>query len=186
MRQAKKEIKEKGLIIDVLNTCPVGRLGTVGGDGYPRVKPLNFAYHHDKIYFHTALEGEKIEDIKRDNRVCFEVDLPIALVKSRESPCRAHYLYRSVIIKGRAHAVEDTSEKLFALKRLMAKYQPEGGYGEFPEDKFRITGVVRIDIEQMVGKEDLGKEQQLKDAALKALEEKALLPIVLERTRGYP
>ena len=180
MRQAKKEIKDQGVIIGLLKTCQVGRLGTVGRDGYPMVKPLNFAYEHGKIYFHSAQEGEKIDDIKRDSRVCFETDLPIALVKSTGSPCRAAYLYQSVIIKGRAYPVEDPSERLHGLELLMRKYQPEGGYGEFPEEKLKLTCVVRIDIEKMTGKEDLGKEQ-LKEAALKALEEKAALPIVLER-----
>jgi nitroimidazol reductase NimA-like FMN-containing flavoprotein (pyridoxamine 5'-phosphate oxidase superfamily) len=181
MRQAKKEIRQRDVIVEVLNACHVGRLGTAGKDGYPMVKPLNFAYHDAKIYFHTAKDGEKIEDIKRDDRVCFEADLPIALVKSRESPCRAEYLYRSVIIRGRARIVEDGPEKLLALKLLMGKYQPEGGYGEFAVEKLNNTGVVRIDIEEMTGKEDLGKEH-LRDAALKALENKVSLPIVLERT----
>ncbi len=179
MRQSKKEIKDKAVIIGLLNTCHVGRLGTIGKDGYPMAKPLNFAYHEGKIYFHTAKEGEKIEDIKRDNRVCFEVDLPIAYVKGNENPCRAEYLYRSVIIKGRAYIVEDRNECIFALKCLMKKYQPEGDYGEFLEEKLGITGVVRIDIEELVGKEDLGKDK-LKEAALKALADKVQLPIVIE------
>ncbi|MBI5213866.1 MAG: pyridoxamine 5'-phosphate oxidase family protein, partial [Nitrospirae bacterium] len=173
MRQSKKEIKDKAVIIDLLSTCHVGRLGTLGKDGCPMVKPLNFVYCDEnnppippllkgrkggfgKIYFHTAKEGEKIEDIKRDNRVCFEVDMPIAYVKGNENPCRAEYLYRSVIIKGRAYIVEDRNECIFALRCLMKKYQPEGGYGDFPEEKLQITGIVRIDIEEMVGKEDLG------------------------------
>ncbi len=180
MRRANKEIHTRDVVIDLLNTCHVGRLGTIGRDGYPMVKPLNFAYQDNRIYFHTAREGEKIEDLKRDNRVCFEVDLPIALVKSKGSPCRAEYLYRSVIIKGRAHIVEQESERLEGLTLLMQKYQPEGGYGDVPPEKLGITGVVRIDIEEMIGKEDLGKEQ-MREAALKALENKAQLPIVLKR-----
>ncbi|MCL4458128.1 MAG: pyridoxamine 5'-phosphate oxidase family protein [Nitrospirae bacterium] len=181
MRRSKKEIKDKTIIVELLNTCHVGRLGTIGKDGYPMVKPLNFAYHDGKIYFHTAKEGEKIEDIKRDNRVCFEVDLPIAYVKGTMSdPCKAEYLYRSVIIKGRAYAVEDINERISGLKCLMQKYQPEGGYGDFLEEKLNITGVVGIDIEEMVGKEDLGKDE-LKVKALKALEDKVQLPIVIER-----
>ena len=167
------------MIIDLLSTCHVGRLGTLGKDGCPMVKPLNFAYHEGKIYFHTAKEGEKIDDIKRDNRVCFEMDVPIAYVKGNENPCKAEYLYRSVIIKGRAYIVEDREEKLFALKCLMEKYQPERGYGNFLEEKLQITGIVRIDIEEMVGKEDLGKDK-LKAVALKALEDKIQLPIVIE------
>ena len=193
MRRWGKEIKDKSVIIDVLNRCHVGRLGTIGKDKYPMVKPLNFAYNppsppfskggqrgFGKIYFHTAKEGEKIEDIKRDNHVCFEVDLPIAYVKGNENPCRAEYLYRSVIIKGRAYIVEDREEKLFGLRCLMHKYQPEGDYGDFPEEKLQITGIVRIDIEEMVGKEDLGKDEQ-KDAVLKALEDKVQLPVVLKQ-----
>ncbi len=180
MRKSKKEIKDKIVIVELLNTCHIGRLGTIGKDGYPMVKPLNFAYHDGKIYFHTAKEGEKIEDIKRDKRVCFEVDLPIAYVKGNENPCRAEYLYRSVIIKGRAYIVEDRDEQIFALRCLMKKYQPEGGYGDFLEEKLQITGIVRIDIEEMVGKEDLGKDK-LQEAVLKALEDKVQLPMVLNR-----
>lgn len=180
MRRSKKEIKDKNVIEELLRTCAVGRLGTTGRDGYPMVKPLNFVYHDAKIYFHTAREGEKIEDIKRDSRVCFETDLPIALVKSTTSPCRAEYLYRSVIIKGRASIVENDDERLFGLRLLMRKYQPEGGYGDFPAEKLAITGVVKIDIEEMIGKEDLG-EGTVRDAVLKALEGKAALPIVQVR-----
>ena len=76
--------------------------------------------------------------------------------------------------------VEDRDERIFALRCLMKKYQPEGGYGDFPEEKLQITGIVRIDIEEMVGKEDLGKDK-LREAVLKALEEKVQLPIVIER-----
>ena len=180
MRQSKKEIKDQTVIEDLLTTCAVGRLGTIGQDGYPMVKPLNFAYLDKKIYFHSAREGEKIDDIKRDSRVCFEIDLPIAFVKSTGSPCKAEYLYRSVIAKGRAHLVEEPSERLLALKGLMEKYQPEGGYEDFPEEKVNRTGIVRIDLEEMIGKEDLGREG-LKDAVLKALEENLQLPITLEQ-----
>ena len=61
----------------------------------------------------------------------------------------------------------------------MQKYQPEGGYGDYLEEKLRITGIIKIDIEEMIGKEDLGKEKQ-REAVLKALEDKVQLPIVLE------
>jgi nitroimidazol reductase NimA-like FMN-containing flavoprotein (pyridoxamine 5'-phosphate oxidase superfamily) len=179
MRKIRKEIKDKDVIIGLLETCHVGRLGTIGGDGYPMIKPLNFAYHEGSIYFHTAREGEKVEDIRRDNRVCFEVDLPMAYVRGGENPCGAEYLYRSVIIRGRAHIIEDRDEKIFGLKCLMEKYQPAGGYDEFREDKVQITGVVRIDIEEMSGKEDIGKGR-IRERLLKALGRREPMPIVIE------
>lgn len=179
MRKGKKEIKDKAVIIDVLSRCPVGRLGTIGADGWPMVKPLNFVYFDGRIYFHTAKEGEKIDDIRRDNRVCFEVDLPLAYVKGDENPCRAEYLYRSVIIKGKAAMVESPEERIAALSALMKKFQPEGGYGDFQEGKLGFTGVVRIEIEEMTGKEDLGKGA-LREKALQALESGVPLPVTLE------
>jgi nitroimidazol reductase NimA-like FMN-containing flavoprotein (pyridoxamine 5'-phosphate oxidase superfamily) len=178
MRKANKEIKDVSVIEQLLKTCQVGRLGTNGRDGYPMVKPLNFSYDDRKIYFHTALAGEKIDDIKRDNRVCFEVGLPIAFVRAVNEPCEAEYLYRSVIIKGRASLVEDHGERTLAFKSLMDKYQPEGGYGRYPDEKLAMTGIVRIDIEEMTGKEDLGKGAH-RERALEALEQGLALPVVL-------
>jgi len=156
MRRTKKEIQTRAVVDILLNTCPVGRLGTIGNDGYPRIKPLNFVYLNGKIYFHSAKEGEKIDDILRDSRVILEIDEPIGYVKSGNNPCSAKYLYRSLMIKGRAAIVDDNEERLLALRSLMEKYQPEGGYGEFLPEKLNITVVVRIDIEEITGKEDVG------------------------------
>jgi nitroimidazol reductase NimA-like FMN-containing flavoprotein (pyridoxamine 5'-phosphate oxidase superfamily) len=144
------------------------------------VKPLNFACLDGHIYFHCALEGEKLDHIRRDNRVCFEVDLPLAYVKGTgENPCRAEYLYRSVIARGRAGIVEGRAERLRALDSLMRKYQPEGGHGPYPEEKLALTCIVRIDIEDMSGKEELGKDEA-REQLLRALKEKRALPIVIE------
>ena len=179
MRKYHKEIRDAGVVTELLKTCHVGRLGTIGRDGYPMVKPLNFAYAEGRIYFHTAREGEKIDDIRRDCRVCFEVDLPIAFVRGDNNPCRAEYLYRSVIIRGTARIVDSREEQIFGLRCLMEKYQPGAGYGEFSDEKLGITGVVRIDIEEMTGKEDLGKGI-VREQALKALEAGSSLPIVID------
>jgi nitroimidazol reductase NimA-like FMN-containing flavoprotein (pyridoxamine 5'-phosphate oxidase superfamily) len=178
VRKANKEIKDNSVIEQLLKTCHVGRLATNSRDGYPVVKPVNFAYQNGQIYFHTALEGEKIEDIARDNRVCFETDLPIAFVRAMNQPCGAEYLYRSVIIKGRASLVEDLEERMRAFRSLMEKYQPEGKYGPYVKEKLGRTGIVRIDVETMTGKEDLGKGEH-RQRALDALEKGTLLPIVL-------
>jgi nitroimidazol reductase NimA-like FMN-containing flavoprotein (pyridoxamine 5'-phosphate oxidase superfamily) len=155
MRRNKKEIKDPQIISELLETAQVGRLGTLDSDGYPMIKPLNFVYADGKIYFHTALSGEKIDDIRRNNHVVFELDLPIAYVKGDNNPCTAKYLYRSVIIKGRATLIEDRTQRISALKRLMEKYQPDGGYEDFPAEKLALTGIVRIDIDEMTGKQDI-------------------------------
>ncbi|MGD9579684.1 MAG: pyridoxamine 5'-phosphate oxidase family protein, partial [Syntrophorhabdus sp.] len=146
MRRAKKEIQTRAVVDNLLNTCPVGRLGTIGNDGYPRIKPLNFVYLNGRIYFHSAKEGEKIDDIIRGNRVMFEIDEPMGYAKSGNNPCSAKYFYWSLMIKGKAAIVDNDEERLLALRSLMEKYQPEGGYGEFLPEKLKITAVIRIDI----------------------------------------
>lgn len=180
MRKPNKELKDQTLLHQLLATCQVGRLGTNGADGYPMIKPLNFAFSDGAIYFHSALAGEKINDINRDDRVCFEIDLPIAYVRARNQPCEAEYLYRSVIIKGRAAIVQDEQERTIAFQALMHKYQPGGGFGGYLPEKLAITGIVRITIEEMVGKEDLGAGV-LREQALDALAKGLPLPITLER-----
>lgn len=153
MRHSEREIRDRRQIIELLDCCHVGRLGTIGADGMPLIKPVNFVFWDNHIYFHTSLKGEKIQDIARDNRVCFEVDMPIAYVPAKGDPCDAGYDYRSIIIKGRAELIADKEEKTAALQRLLAKYQPEGGYGAIPEPKLSITGVVKITVEELSGKE---------------------------------
>ncbi|WP_318258339.1 pyridoxamine 5'-phosphate oxidase family protein [Geobacter anodireducens] len=107
------------------------------------------------------------------------MDLPIAYVQgTTETPCRAEYLYRSVIMRGRARLVEEPAEKVLALDALMRKYQPGGTWGSYPEEKLAITVIVRIDVEEVVGKEELGKGE-LRERALAMLASGAPLPAVL-------
>lgn len=180
MRVARKEIKDTDVIDGLLNSSHVGRLGTAGADGYPMIKPLNFVYFEGAVYFHSALEGEKIDHIRRDGRVCFEVDLPVAYARSEGNPCGTSCLYSSVIIRGRASLVETVEEKTAALRMLVKKYEPERDPVEFPENKLAITAVVRIDIESMTGKEDLGSGR-VREKALRVLNGRPLLPVFIEK-----
>jgi hypothetical protein len=179
MRRQNKKITDIAIIADLLKTCHTGRLGTVGADGWPMVKPLNFAYHEGCIYFHCAHEGEKLDHIRGDDRVCFEVDLPLALIPgTMTNPCRIECFYRSVIVRGRAVVVEEPHERIRALDLLMGKYQPEGGYGPYLEEKLALTCIVRIDIVELSGKEELGKGE-LREKILPFLREKRGLPVVI-------
>ncbi|MHB8846339.1 MAG: pyridoxamine 5'-phosphate oxidase family protein [Nitrospirota bacterium] len=184
MRRHEKEIHDRKVVDNLLGRSTVGRLGTMGLDGYPRIKPLNFAYVDRAVYFHSAREGEKIDDIRRDSKVCFEVDLPIAYVKGGQAdPCSAAYLYQSVIIYGKAALVLDETERRMALLELMRKYQPGGGYGAFPDARLAITAVVRIDIETMTGKENLGKGA-LRERVLAQLQAGLPFPVAVDGEDG--
>ncbi len=179
MRRNDKEIKDRKVINKILDSCTIGYLGTVGLDGSPMVKPVNFVRVDNAIYFHTAKEGEKIEHIRRDDRVCFTVAQRLAYVEAGRKACKAGYLYRSVIVKGLAYLIDNNGEKLTALNALMAKHQPDDTFDPIDSAQLEKTGVVRINIESITGKEDLGKGP-LREKVLKALEDGAGLPLVLD------
>ncbi|HEU0264227.1 MAG TPA: pyridoxamine 5'-phosphate oxidase family protein, partial [Geobacterales bacterium] len=95
MRKKNKEITDQEVIEGLLQRVAVGYLATVGSDGWPVVKPLNFCYNSGRIYFHSAQQGEKLDHIRANNRVSLAVALPIAYVRgSQENPCAAEFLYQ--------------------------------------------------------------------------------------------
>lgn len=156
MRKREREIRDKETIKALLERSLVGRIATVNKKGFPVIKPVNFIYSNGKIYVHSSTRGEKITDIRRDSRVCFELDEPIAYMAAQGSACSAGYYYRSIIVKGKAELVNGRDKKLEILERLMEKYQPEGGFGEIEEGILKKTAVIEIVIEEMTGKEKLG------------------------------
>lgn len=179
MRRSEKRMKDRAEVEALLDGCAVGRLATVGPDGWPMVKPVNFAYARGAIYFHTARQGEKIDHLRADPRVCFEADQPVAYVRARSQACEGNYLFRSVVAKGRAVFVDDLAEKRRALELLMDKYQGVGQWPPLPDEKAAAVGVVRIDVEELVGKESLGSGG-LREKADEALRGGAALPVAFE------
>jgi nitroimidazol reductase NimA-like FMN-containing flavoprotein (pyridoxamine 5'-phosphate oxidase superfamily) len=156
MRRQEREIRNRETITAMLEKSAVGRMATVNKKGIPVIKPVNFVYWDGKIYIHSARKGEKAADIRRGSPVCFEVDDPIAYVAARGPACGASYYYRSIIAKGKAALVNQRDKKLEILKRIMEKYQPEGGYGEFGGEVVNKTAVIEITIQEITAKENLG------------------------------
>jgi uncharacterized protein len=156
MRKPERELKDRETIEALLKRSLVGRIATVNRKGFPVIKAVNFVYWAGKIYIHSSTRGEKIADIRRGGGVCFEIDDPVSYVAAQGPACAAGYFYRSIIAKGKAGLVKEGKKKLDVLKKLMEKYQPEGGYGEMAEDLVKKTAVIEISIEEMTGKEKLG------------------------------
>ncbi|HEB73091.1 MAG TPA: pyridoxamine 5'-phosphate oxidase family protein [Nitrospirae bacterium] len=113
---------------------------------------MHFLYLNDGIYFHSSYAGEKMEHIKADPRVVFEVERDVGYLPAKGDPCWASFAYSCVIIHGRADLVESADEKIEILGALMSKYQPDGGYGQFNEKMVEKTAVVKIVVESVTGK----------------------------------
>jgi uncharacterized protein len=128
----KYEIQSKHKMIEFLNEQPVGRVASLDESGYPQVIPMNFVYHDGAVYMHSHPFGEKLDNIRRNPNVGFEVDQHICFLPSYffhpTDASQADTLYISVVIKGKAELVHGNEEKALALNALMEKYQKEGRY----------------------------------------------------------
>ena len=162
-------IKSKKKIISFLNEESTGRIATNDKNGFPQIIPMNFVFLNDAIYMHSHIRGEKIDNIKRDSKVGFEVDRSLEFLPSYFSDptdaSLADTLYISVVIKGKAILVEDKDEKVVGLNGLMKKYQPEGHYSPMTRDMSVLdhTAVIKVVPNEMNGKYKIGQNLPKED-----------------------
>ena len=156
-------IKSKDKIIKFLSEESTGRISSIDKDGFPQIIPMNFVFLDNSVYMHSHIRGEKIENIKRNSKVGFEVDRNLEFLPSYfsdpDDASLADTLYISVVIKGEAILVEDKKEKVLALNGLMKKYQPEGRYTPMREDMdvLDATAVIKVTPKEMNGKYKIGQ-----------------------------
>ena len=156
-------IKSKTKIIKFLNEEDTGRISSIDEHGFPQIIPMNFVFLNDSVYMHSHIRGEKIENIKRNSKVGFEVDRNLEFLPSYfsdpEDASLADTLYISVVIKGEALLVENNEEKVLALNGLMKKYQPEGRYKPMDKDMdvLDATAVIKIIPKERNGKYKIGQ-----------------------------
>lgn len=127
-------------------------LATVGTDGWPYAVPVNHVLAGDVLYIHCALEGHKLENLAREERVSF-----CAVAGATVLPASLSTLYESAIVFGRAAVVADAAEKRRALELLAIRFC--GAVTPEAESVIAVSGsqtaVVRIRIEQISGKAHL-------------------------------
>ena len=172
----KLEIKSLANIVNFLNEQSVGRIASIDEQGFPQIIPMNFVYVKNglidtmtdnrnigAIYMHSHPFGEKIENIKRNSKVGFEVDSYVCFLPSYyfhpTDASQADTLYISIVIKGNASIVQDTNEKAIALNALMNKYQKERGFEPLSPNmrSVREVTVLKVVPEQIRGKYKIGQ-----------------------------
>ncbi|MDP4117701.1 MAG: pyridoxamine 5'-phosphate oxidase family protein [Bacillota bacterium] len=144
--------------IRILNRGTSGVLAVSGEDNYPYAVPLSYVYHDNKIFFHCAITGHKLDAIAGNEKVSFCV-----IDKDQVVPEEYTSYFRSVIVFGKAHILDNEDEKRSALEILAAKYSPDLEQGRLQEIEkvFNRVCLVELVIEHMTGKEaiELCKER---------------------------
>jgi hypothetical protein len=155
MRRKEREVVKKESLIEILEKCDVCRLG-FAVDGLAYVVPLNFGYQWKEklvLYFHGGKEGRKIDLMRKNNRVCFEMDTGRKLEKSPKA-CGWGMYYKSIIGMGKLIEVEGGDERQAGLNCIMRHY---GGpdKNEFDPKIFDKTVVLKLEAEEVSGKAKL-------------------------------
>ena len=123
MRRKDREITDINQILDIAEGAKILHLGLMDDDGYPYIVPLNYGFETADgsliFYMHSAKEGHKLDLIRRNAKVCVELECGTELVPGGDIPCRYGLTYASVVGWGTAEIVEDEQEKVRGLKLLM-------------------------------------------------------------------
>lgn len=149
MRRFKQQVSEE-ICRDILKSEKRGVLSVIGEEGYPFAVPMDFYYDEaeNRIYFHGAKAGQKIDAIKRCGNVCFTVWDKGELREDDWAP-----YVTSVIIFGKASLPADPALTFEKVRRIGLKYYPSAK--EVDEEialDLSATQLIALDIEHMTGK----------------------------------
>lgn len=144
----------------ILRHSTAGVLAVLGEGAYPYAVPLSFVYQEDKLYFHCARAGHKLDALRSSSRVSF-------CIIDQDQPVPEEYTtyYRSVIVFGQAEIISDPEEQKTALLLLAEKYCPEDSPAHREEKSTgtdSYTAVIRLTVEHITGKEGTALAAQRK------------------------
>ena len=152
MTRRERQITDEAQIMDILDKGKVLHLG-LAVDNEPYVVPMNYGYTKENgklvIYLHSAVRGKKLDMIRANPKVFFEIDCDLLPFES-ELPCQYGMSYSSVMGRGTARIVENVEEKKQAMSILM-KTQT-GKEFTFEDRLVSIVAVIRIDVDAYTAK----------------------------------
>lgn len=148
MRRKEREITDRKEIDGIIHTGKMMHLA-LSDNNLPFLVPVFYAYDGTSLYFHSAKAGTKIDIMKKNNNVCFEISIDNGVVES-DMACDFEAKHRTVIGFGKAIFVEDEDQKIAVLNKIVAQFTHEKF--EYPKGNLNATAVIRIDIEMIKGK----------------------------------
>lgn len=150
MRRKQNEITDRRIIEEILSKSEVCRIAMIDGDK-PYIVPLNYGYFGNALYFHSAPLGKKIDLLKINNKVCFEIEYSTEIIKHEEA-CHWGAKYRSVIGYGKIDFITDFEQKKAGLDVIMAHYGSSDN-NVYEEKQVNFVVILKLNIEEIYGKQ---------------------------------
>lgn len=150
MRKANQEIKERWILDEILSDGTICRVAMTDGD-WPYIVPVNYGFRDGSLYIHSAPRGKKLDLLARNNRICFEVENTVEIIKG-EQACDWSTRYRSVVGYGTVEVLTDNESKQQGLEVIMAQHgAPE--LVSFKQKEMDRMVILRIAISSLTGKQ---------------------------------
>lgn len=150
MRKANQEITDPKTLEAILQKATIVRLAMID-NGLPYLLPFNFGYSENCIYIHSAPEGKKIDVLRQNPQVCFEVEDLVETVEG-EIACKWSTMYRSVVGYGNVEIVTGFEEKKRGLEIIMSQHGYKGKM-EFDTKEVEFIVLLKLKIDSMTGKQ---------------------------------
>ena len=150
MRKSRQEITDRSILEEILNTQVVCRLAMVD-EGRAYIIPVNYGYREGCMYIHSAPAGKKIDLIRQNAEISFEVEEKVEITTG-ERACDWSTRYRSVIGHGHMEILSDDASKQLGLEVLMDQHgAPE--LKEFEPKNMKAMVILKLTIDSMTGKQ---------------------------------
>jgi len=148
MRRKERE-KDSAFAFEVLRDCEYATFATVNPDGTPYCIPVSPVVIGNAIYFHCASEGQKLDNIKKNNNVCIS-----GVRYTKLLPEKFAIEYESAVATGKCEIVFDEIEKIAALRAIGEKYANDNmaNFDSQIANSLHATYICKIIIEQITGK----------------------------------
>ena len=161
MRRKDKEIINLNEKLEIIEKCKICRLG-LSDKNVPYIVPLNYGFSYDNgkltLYFHSAMEGKKIDIIKENNNACFEIDCDTKLIEG-ENSCDYGYEFKSIIGFGKIIILDTKDEKIDGLNYLMKQQTGKDTNYEFDENAMNNVIIFKMLVEEFTGKQKVIKKE---------------------------
>ena len=149
MRRKEKEIKEKEIINEILNNSQICRIAILDDD-YPYIVPMNYGYDNNSIYFHCATNGRKIDLLRLNNKVGFEIEQSHEVVKN-ELSCKWTTNYRSIIGYGKIVIINDFEQKKKGLDIIMRQHGKTKNL--YNDNAIKNVLILKLNIKDLTAKQ---------------------------------
>jgi hypothetical protein len=149
MRRSEKQITDTQDLEAILQSASICRLAMTT-DNTPYIIPMNYGYQDHTLYFHCAPVGRKLEILRKNPLVCFEIDYDTAIVDTGR-PCDWTSRYTSIIGYGQATIINDPQAKKNALAIITNHYSPGTTY-DYPDENVHKVTIIQVHITSMTAK----------------------------------